>query len=109
MTGIPPFNDSTPDLVFDNILSLNIEWPEGEEALSQEAVNTILSLLTVDPVTRADGDFLQYKSPLTRDVDWTNILDQEPPFIPNPDSATDTTYFNTRNSMQGLTVSNVDM
>lgn len=109
MTGIPPFNDSTPDLVFDNILSLNIEWPEGEEALSQEAVNTILSLLSFDPITRADGDFLQYKSPLTRDVDWANILDQEPPFIPNPDSATDTTYFNTRNSMQGLTVSNVDM
>lgn len=109
MTGIPPFNDSTPELVFDNILSLNIEWPEGEEALSKEAVDTILSLLCLDPANRASSEFLQYKSPLTKDVDWANILDQDPPFVPNPDSATDTTYFNTRNSMQGLTVSNVDM
>ena len=109
MTGIPPFNDATPELVFDNILNLNIEWPEGEEALSQEAVDTILALLTFDPVVRADGDFIQSKSTLTTDVDWGNILDQEPPFVPNPDSATDTTYFNTRNSMQGLTVSSVDM
>jgi len=109
MTGIPPFNDSTPELVFDNILSLNIEWPDGEEALSQEAVDTILALLSFNPNTRADGDDLQYKHSLTKDVNWTNILEQEPPFVPNPDSATDTTYFNTRNSQQGLTVSSVDL
>jgi len=109
MTGIPPFNDATPELVFDNILNRNIEWPEGEEALSEEAVELILALLTFDPASRADGDYIQYKSSLTNDITWTNILDQEPPFVPNPDSATDTTYFNTRNSMQGLTVSSVDM
>ena len=77
--------------------------------MSEEAVELILALLTFDPASRADGDYIQYKSSLTNDITWTNILDQEPPFVPNPDSATDTTYFNTRNSMQGLTVSSVDM
>merc|ERR1712025_312772 len=109
MTGIPPFNDATPELVFDNILNLNIEWPEGDEALSDEAVETILALLSPDATSRADGDYIQNESKLTKHISWANILDQEPPFVPNPDSATDTTYFNARNSMQGLTVSSVDM
>jgi len=108
MIGIPPFSDNSPELVFNNILNLAIEWPEGEEALSDEAMEAILSLLCMDPLMRADGAFLQ-KHPLTREVDWVNILDQNPPFVPNPDNATDTTYFDTRNNMQGLTVSGVDL
>ena len=31
-----------------------------------------------------------------KDVDWEHILDEEAPFVPQPDNATDTTYFNTR-------------
>ena len=38
MVGIPPFCASSPEEVFHNILSLALDWPEGEEALSQEAV-----------------------------------------------------------------------
>ena len=52
MTGIPPFNDDSPSLVFDNILSLNIEWPDGDEALSRDAVNCIMALLCLDPSKR---------------------------------------------------------
>ena len=52
MTGIPPFNDDSPSLVFDNILSLNIEWPDGEEALSRDAVDCIMALLCLDPSKR---------------------------------------------------------
>merc|ERR1719334_1893677 len=104
MIGIPPFSDTSPDLVFNNILNLNLEWPEGDEALSSEAVSAIMSLLSLDPATRGDGDSLQAHA-LTKGVDWVNILDQVPPFVPNPDDATDTTYFTTRNSMQGLVVS----
>ena len=47
MTGIPPFNDATADLVFNNILNLNIEWPEEEEALSEQAVQAILAFLGI--------------------------------------------------------------
>ena len=36
-------------------------------------------------------------------------LDQAPPFVPQPDSATDTTYFHAKNNIQGLKVSCVDI
>ena len=109
MTGIPPFNDESPEMVFENILSLNIEWPEGEEALSPAAVNCIMSLLVLDPGARADDVTLMTETELTRTVDWASILDQEPPFVPAPDSATDTTYFHAKNNIQGLRVSSVDI
>ncbi|RZC33864.1 Pkinase domain containing protein [Asbolus verrucosus] len=39
VTGIPPFNDETPQQVFKNILEHNIEWPSDDEALSKETVD----------------------------------------------------------------------
>lgn len=47
MTGIPPFMDETAEAVFENILSRRMEWPENDEALSGEAVEAIISLLTL--------------------------------------------------------------
>ena len=47
MTGIPPFMDDSAELVFENILSGRMEWPEDDEALSYEAVEAITSLLTL--------------------------------------------------------------
>ena len=108
LVGIPPFTDSTPDAVFDNILSRRLEWPEGEESLSNVAVSAILALLEVNPADRADGPTVR-AMPLTKDVNWDNILNMQAPFIPNPDHASDTTYFDARNSMQGLMVSAVDL
>ena len=109
MTGVPPFNDETPELVFQNILNLNIEWPEGEEALSPESVECIMSLLCLDPARRAEHTHLQTTTSLTQSVEWDTILDQTPPFVPQPDSNTDTTYFNAKNNLQGLKVSCVDI
>ena len=34
MIGIPPFMDETPEAVFDNILNMEPEFPEGEESLT---------------------------------------------------------------------------
>jgi len=94
--------------VFENILNHHIEWPEEEESLSQAAMETILALLRTDPATRADG--VQVKAmELTNEVDWEHLSEQEAPFVPRPDDASDTTYFNQRNYMQGLTVSEVDL
>jgi hypothetical protein len=108
MTGIPPFNDSTPELVFNNILNLNLEWPEGDESLSDSAMSAIMSLLVLDPAHRSDGSSIR-KMALFEGIDWERCLDTTAPFVPQPDDDTDTTYFNTRNSQQGITVSNVDM
>lgn len=38
LLGGPPFNDETPEQIFDNILQNNIEWPpEDDECLSPAA------------------------------------------------------------------------
>ncbi|XP_050347812.1 serine/threonine-protein kinase greatwall isoform X1 [Nymphalis io] len=108
MTGVPPFNDETPQAVFKNILSRNIEWPEDEEALSAEAVGAIEALLTVDAAARPAASDVR-RMPLFRRVDWERQLLAEPPFVPTLDDIYDTGYFQARNILQHLNVSNFDM
>ncbi|KAL0851225.1 hypothetical protein ABMA28_007069 [Loxostege sticticalis] len=108
MTGVPPFNDETPQAVFKNILSRNIEWPEDDEALSAEAVGAIEALLTMEPKDRPAATAVK-KMSLFRHIDWENQLSAEPPFVPTPDDLHDTGYFQARNILQQLHVSNFDM
>ncbi|XP_023945671.1 serine/threonine-protein kinase greatwall isoform X2 [Bicyclus anynana] len=108
MTGVPPFNDETVQAVFQNILARNIEWPEDEEALSAEAVGAIEALLTMEPGARPGADAVK-ALPVFRRVDWLHQLDAEPPFVPTLDDIYDTGYFQARNILQHLHVSNFDM
>ncbi|SPP81036.1 serine/threonine-protein kinase greatwall isoform X1 [Drosophila guanche] len=105
MTGIPPFNDETPQKVFDNILNKNIEWPEGEEALSVDAMEAVELLLTMDPAERPAAKEVQQMRHFAC-IDWENIGNAEPPFVPTPDNPTDTGYFDARNNLQHLQLSN---
>ncbi|XP_055988446.1 serine/threonine-protein kinase greatwall [Sorex fumeus] len=104
LTGIPPFNDETPQQVFQNILKRDIPWPEGEEKLSDSSQNAVEILLTIDDTTRAGLKELK-RHPLFSGVDWENLQHQSMPFIPQPDDETDTSYFDARNNAQHLTVS----
>ncbi|KAM4814370.1 serine/threonine-protein kinase greatwall isoform 2-T2 [Urocitellus parryii] len=104
LTGIPPFNDETPQQVFQNILKRDIPWPEGDEKLSDNAQSAVEILLTIDDTERAGMKELK-RHPLFSDVDWENLQHQTMPFIPQPDNETDTSYFEARNNAQHLTVS----
>ncbi|MGH0161811.1 UNVERIFIED_CONTAM: hypothetical protein FKN15_041944 [Acipenser sinensis] len=104
LTGVPPFNDETPQQVFQNILNRDIPWPEGEEELSQDSKFAIEALLTTDVAQRAGLKELKQHS-LFDGLDWDNLQNQTMPFIPQPDDETDTTYFEARNNAQHLTVS----
>ncbi|XP_033615642.1 serine/threonine-protein kinase greatwall isoform X2 [Fukomys damarensis] len=104
LTGIPPFNDETPQQVFQNILKRDIPWPEGEEKLSDNAQSAVEILLTIDDTKRAGMKELKHH-PLFHDVDWENLQHQTMPFIPQPDNETDTSYFEARNNAQHLTIS----
>ncbi|XP_055037497.2 serine/threonine-protein kinase greatwall [Misgurnus anguillicaudatus] len=104
LTGVPPFNDETPQLVFQNILNRDIPWPDGDEELTQNARNAIEILLTMDATKRAGLKELR-DHPLFEGVDWENLHNQTMPFIPQPDDETDTSYFDARNAAQHLTVS----
>uniref|UniRef100_A0A8C1J9A1 Serine/threonine-protein kinase greatwall n=1 Tax=Cyprinus carpio TaxID=7962 RepID=A0A8C1J9A1_CYPCA len=104
LTGIPPFNDETPQLVFQNILNRDIPWPDGDEELTQNARNVIEILLTMDTTKRAGLKELKGHR-FFEAVDWENLHHQTMPFIPQPDDETDTSYFEARNTAQHLTVS----
>ncbi|XP_048489356.1 serine/threonine-protein kinase greatwall [Plutella xylostella] len=108
MTGVPPFNDETPQAVFKNILSRNIEWPEDEESLSTEAMSAIEALLTMEPGDRPAAAAVR-DMPLFRNIEWERQLEAEPPFVPTPDDLHDTGYFQARNILQQLHVSNFDI
>ncbi|XP_070584312.1 serine/threonine-protein kinase greatwall [Erythrolamprus reginae] len=104
LTGIPPFNDETPQQVFQNILKRDIPWPEGEEKLSDNSQKAIDILLTVESATRAGLKELKLH-PLFHGMDWENLHNQTMTFIPQPNDETDTSYFEARNNAQQLTVS----
>ena len=65
-------------------------------------------LLTLDPDERADGVQLRTLA-LFEDLSWTReILNEDAPFQPQPKDHTDTTYFQARNCLQNLRVSQID-
>ncbi|XP_023287240.1 serine/threonine-protein kinase greatwall isoform X1 [Seriola lalandi dorsalis] len=104
LTGVPPFNDETPQLVFQNILNRDIPWPEGEEELSENSRNAIEILLTMDMMKRAGLKELRCH-PLFEGLDWDNLQNQPMSFIPQPEDETDTSYFEARNNAQHIAVS----
>lgn len=91
-TGVPPFNDETPQAVFSNILARDIPWPEEEEALSAAAVEAIDALLTLDQYERPSAQEVRVMK-LFQNFPWNEPLEAEPPFIPQPDDNYDTCYF----------------
>ncbi|KAF0298566.1 Serine/threonine-protein kinase greatwall [Amphibalanus amphitrite] len=107
MAGIPPFNDETPEAVFQNILKRDIPWPEEDESFSPAAGSAVDELLCFDPSERPALARLR-AMPLFSGLDWERLLEQPGPFVPAPDDATDTTYFDPRNNLQHLTVSKFD-
>ena len=104
LTGIPPFNDDTPELVFQHILDRELLWPENEEALSDDAVTAIEKLLTVNPEERPKANDVK-RMECFQDIDWLNIHTKEAPFVPQPDDNFDTTYFNAKNLANQLQLS----
>ncbi|KAJ8670480.1 hypothetical protein QAD02_001739 [Eretmocerus hayati] len=107
-TGVPPFNDETPQAVFDNILSRDVPWPEAEESLSADAIATIDALLTFDQSVRPTFKEVRAMK-MFEDFPWEEPQKAVPPFVPQPDDNYDTCYFQARNIQQHLNVSNCDV
>ncbi|PSN48549.1 hypothetical protein C0J52_05912 [Blattella germanica] len=108
MAGIPPFNDCSPQDVFNNILNKDIPWPQGDEQFSESARSAIDSILTVDPSLRPAAPQVKMMS-LFSSINWENLLNTTAPFVPDPDDSTDTVYFQARNILQHLNVSNCEL
>ncbi|KAI8334590.1 hypothetical protein BC941DRAFT_378713 [Chlamydoabsidia padenii] len=96
--GYPPFNDDSPDKVFENILSRRIDWHENEIDVSVEARDFMEKLMTLDPTKRlgANGPDEVKQHPFFKDIDWDHLLSASPSFVPQPIGQEDTAYFDTR-------------
>jgi serine/threonine protein kinase len=93
LLGYPPFTDTTPELIFRNILSHDIEWPVDE--LTHNSMDLITHLLNTDTSKRSRAEDVK-KHPLFDELDWETIRDQPAPFKPKPTNTTDTSYFDER-------------
>lgn len=104
LLGYPPFHASTPEKVFEKILTCDIQWPEfssieeEKEVISPEAKDLILKLLVLDPKKRLGSKGVEEikNHPYLKDVDWKNVYEEEASFVPNIDNPEDTDYFDSR-------------
>ncbi|EAW14214.1 protein kinase RIM15 [Aspergillus clavatus NRRL 1] len=104
--GYPPFNASTPDEVFDNILHRRINWPEeAEELASHEAIDLMNKLMTMDPRERIGANVEEKypnggteirSHPWFSDINWETLLEDQAQFVPNLENPEDTEYFDAR-------------
>lgn len=108
VTGIPPFSDNTPQLVFKNILERNIDWPTDDEALSADTMAAIEQFLTADPEARPSADAVMTMAVFSN-INWDQLLSTEPPFVPDPYDITDTGYFQARNDLLNFNISNFEL
>lgn len=94
LTGMPPFNADSAEEVFQHIVLRDVPWPEGEEALSDAVRQAIDALLALEPEERpVAADFRAGKFLFFREAPWDAMDQQTMPFVPQPDSPMDTTYF----------------
>ncbi|KAG0280527.1 hypothetical protein BGZ95_009763 [Linnemannia exigua] len=101
--GCPPFHGETPEQVFENILSRNIDWMESELELSPEARDFMERLLCSDPEQRLgfNGAEEVKNHPFFKDINWDTLLSERPAFVPAPADIEDTEYFDVRGAKMG--------
>ena len=79
-----------------------------DDALSDDAVEAVKSMLTMDPTERPDAEGCK-KMKFFESINFDDIRNMEPPFRPELDDPHDTGYFRARNEMQHLHLSNFKM
>ncbi|XP_076006273.1 microtubule-associated serine/threonine-protein kinase 1-like isoform X2 [Genypterus blacodes] len=98
LVGCVPFFGDTTEELFGQVITDDIVWPEGEEALPIDAQHMISSLLQTNPLVRlgTGGAFEVKQHSFFTEVDWNSLLRQKAEFIPHLESEEDTSYFDTR-------------
>ncbi|XP_015277465.1 PREDICTED: microtubule-associated serine/threonine-protein kinase 2 isoform X2 [Gekko japonicus] len=98
LVGCVPFFGDTPEELFGQVISDEIAWPEGDEALPPDAQDLIGKLLHQNPLERlGTGSAFEVKQHrFFMNLDWNGLLRQKAEFIPQLESEDDTSYFDTR-------------
>lgn len=96
MTGFLPFNDTSPEKIFDNIKNKRMKWPPIlEETLSESARKLLKDFLNYDPEKRLGSKGVEEikNHDFFKPIDWDNLRNMEPPFVPTIENEIDTTFF----------------
>nr|XP_043884212.1 microtubule-associated serine/threonine-protein kinase 1-like isoform X2 [Solea senegalensis] len=98
LLGCVPFFGDTPEELFGQVITDNVVWPEGDDALPADAQALISALLQTNPLVRlgTGGAFEVKQHPFFTELDWNSLLRQKAEFIPHLESEEDTSYFDTR-------------
>nr|XP_015826296.2 microtubule-associated serine/threonine-protein kinase 3 isoform X1 [Nothobranchius furzeri]XP_015826297.2 microtubule-associated serine/threonine-protein kinase 3 isoform X1 [Nothobranchius furzeri] len=98
LVGCVPFFGDTPEELFGQVVSDDIIWPEGDDALPTDAQDMITRLLRQSPLERlGTGGASEVKHhPFFLGLDWNGLLRQKAEFIPQLEAEDDTSYFDTR-------------
>ncbi|XP_076973479.1 microtubule-associated serine/threonine-protein kinase 4 isoform X4 [Tamandua tetradactyla] len=98
LVGCVPFFGDTPEELFGQVISDEINWPEKEEAPPPDAQDLITLLLRQNPLERlgTGGAYEVKQHRFFRSLDWNSLLRQKAEFIPQLESEDDTSYFDTR-------------
>uniref|UniRef100_A0A9J7ZV14 non-specific serine/threonine protein kinase n=1 Tax=Cyprinus carpio carpio TaxID=630221 RepID=A0A9J7ZV14_CYPCA len=98
LVGCVPFFGDTPEELFGQVITDDIDWPVGDEALPSEAQSLISALLQTNPLVRlgTGGAFEVKQHSFFSGLDWNGLLRQKAEFIPHLESEEDTSYFDTR-------------
>ncbi|XP_056314410.1 microtubule-associated serine/threonine-protein kinase 4 isoform X6 [Danio aesculapii] len=98
LVGCVPFFGDTPEELFGQVISDEINWPEGEEAPPADAQELITLLLRQNPLERlgTGGAYEVKHHQFFHSLDWNSLLRQKAEFIPQLESEDDTSYFDTR-------------
>ncbi|NWT80766.1 MAST4 kinase, partial [Lanius ludovicianus] len=98
LVGCVPFFGDTPEELFGQVISDEINWPEKDEAPPPDAQDLITLLLRQNPLERlgTGGAYEVKQHQFFRSLDWNSLLRQKAEFIPQLESEDDTSYFDTR-------------
>ncbi|XP_019116749.2 microtubule-associated serine/threonine-protein kinase 3 isoform X1 [Larimichthys crocea] len=98
LVGCVPFFGDTPEQLFGQVVSDEIIWPEGDDALPADAQDLITRLLRQSPIDRiGTGGASEVKQhSFFLGFDWNGLLRQKAEFIPQLEAEDDTSYFDTR-------------
>ncbi|KAM9857399.1 microtubule-associated serine/threonine-protein kinase 1 [Aulostomus maculatus] len=98
LVGCVPFFGDTPEELFGQVITDDIVWPDGDDALPADAQALISALLQTNPLMRlgTGGAFEVKQHAFFTELDWNSLLRQKAEFIPHLESEEDTSYFDTR-------------
>jgi len=95
LAGLPPFSGNSADEVFSQIREVTESLGSHRVNGIPEGAAAVVLCLVCEPDARLSDDGFNALRELEwlRGVAWDELREQEPPFIPDLSSETDTTYF----------------